>query len=154
MQLLLIRTKNIKFRVSTLQIWKNRQSSHLCKMRNTVLKKETKNHTEGERERERKRSQGTTHTISHFSFIRPLSSSSSTIKWNLSPKWIPSLTPIYSIYSTNSSSSPSGNGMAAASANCFSYSCCCCTSICTSGGAKATCSTKWRFESPTNLRAK
>lgn len=56
----------------------------------------------------------------------------------LSPQYIH----IYSIYSTNSSSSPSGNGMAAASANCFSYSCCCCTSICTSGGAKATCSTK------------
>jgi len=57
-------------------------------------------------------------------------------------------------YSAMSSSSASGRGMAAASCNCFSYSCCCCWSICTSGGARATCSTKCRLGSPTSLRAR
>ena len=51
------------------------------------------------------------------------------------------------IYSAMSSSSASGRGIAAASCSCFSYSACCCWSICTSGGARATCSTKCRLGS-------
>lgn len=51
-------------------------------------------------------------------------------------------TPLNTTYSAMSSSSASGRGMAAASCSCFSYSACCCWSICTSGGARATCSTK------------
>ncbi len=51
------------------------------------------------------------------------------------------------IYSAMSSSSASGRGIAAASCSCFSYSACCSWSICTSGGARATCSTKCRLGS-------
>jgi len=58
------------------------------------------------------------------------------------------------VYSTSSSSSASGSGMAAASCSCFSYSACCCRSICTSGGANASCSTNTSAGSPTSFLAR
>lgn len=57
-------------------------------------------------------------------------------------------------YSAMSSSSASGRGMLAASASWRSYSACWAWSTVTSGGARATCSTKWRLGSPTSLRAR
>ncbi len=56
-------------------------------------------------------------------------------------------------YHSAKSSSSSGRGAAAASFSWFSYACCCCMSIWTSGGARATCSTKCRFWSLQKARS-